>query len=994
MDDPRFLLFGSPVLTLAGESIEFVAERRFQLLAYLAFSEDWVERDRLAGLFWPDHDNTSARRNVRKVVYRARAAPWLRDLETRGESLRWPVQTDVALFRQALTQGRQLDACALYRGPLLTGLDDASNVGFTNWLSARRASLHLQWRDALLAALPQLVSAERVAAARRLYEDDPFDERAVMACLSALCDDGKLVEARALYRGHVHRLAEELGVEPAAHLREAARSVLDVFQPTGIARSGTAAPVVFPPAAKDVFVGRRIELQELLSLIGRPECRVITVFGPGGIGKSRLARQALPQLEALFAGAVRWIALEDLTKDAAALARVAAVLGVPVNDAADPVAQIAAQCAQQRTLLVFDNAEHMPSFADVLQRLLTAWPALRLVVTSRARIDVADEWLLPLGGLAVPDADSRDLEAAAAFDAVRLFDVRARTVRPEFELAAHLASVIEVAERVDGMPLAIEMAAAWVRLLPPSEIARELSHSVEILQRPSQASVPERVGHGSVRAVFDHSWKLIVPSERDALAKASVFKGGFRREAATAVTGVTLPVLASLADKSLLAVDEQGRFSLHPLVACFAAERLATDPDIAADCALRHATYWAGCLDELTPQTTRNPKAVVRAVTADLANCQAAWHHAVRSTRPDLVALMLPAMYNMFATSGRLVEGCQLMREALVDESADQAALSLRLRLLTALSAMHYLCGDVQDTEALSRTGLDLARRLEDQHETVRSLVHLGIGLNLRGYAGAALPYLEEALVGARTTGDRNRIANVLFNLALTERMLGGYGRAMALNDEALGLWRESRNSDGIVCALNATGNMLRIAGQFDQSCAVLKEALALCVNHALAGQERHVRMTLGHTLIFKGEHAAAREHLEFSRRESENAGQLPMLILSRLRLARLDFVERRFDAARAGCRWIVATARAKGMDGFAMEALALFAELSHQTGDFDTAVRLWQMLSTSIVLDRSERDVVQRRLDAHLLASGRQLPEAAALDFDGAAALLDPVTA
>ena len=240
--EPRLHLLGPPAMHCADGPHRFLNERRFQLLAYLAFSGDWVERDHLATLLWPDHDASAARRNLRKIVFRARESAWSAGLEIRGECLRWPVATDVTAFKRALAAGRLAEACAEYRGPLLAGLDDSGDSGFSSWLQAHRASLHAQWRDAALAILPTLGdAAERAEAARRLVDDDPLDERALQASLAVLAADGKRVEAQALYRAYKHQLAEELGVEPSAALRAAAQSFSShparSQPPRGVARS-------------------------------------------------------------------------------------------------------------------------------------------------------------------------------------------------------------------------------------------------------------------------------------------------------------------------------------------------------------------------------------------------------------------------------------------------------------------------------------------------------------------------------------------------------------------------------------------------------------------------------------------------------------------------------------------------------------------------------------------------------------------------------------
>ena len=261
------------------------------------------------------------------------------------------------------------------------------------------------------------------------------------------------------------------------------------------------------------------------------------------------------------------------------MARLAAQLGVDSTADATRSERIAAPGSRATpALVVFDNAEHLPEMGVLADRLLAAAPGLALLLTSRTRTRSAHEWPMALAGLDVPDSDSRDLEAASAFDAVRLFDARARVARRSFRLAEHLAAVIDIVEAVGGVPLAIELAAAWVRLLPPEEIARQLHGSLAVLERdPALPGEPDRPEHHSLRVVLDRTWQLLAPAERAALDALSVFHGGFTAGAAQAVAGVPLPLLSSLVDQSVVAIDDAGRFGLHPLVASIAAERLRGD---------------------------------------------------------------------------------------------------------------------------------------------------------------------------------------------------------------------------------------------------------------------------------------------------------------------------------------------------------------------------------------------------------------------------------
>lgn len=968
MAEKRLVLLGTPTLEFEGESIAFLNERRFQLLAYLAFSGDWVERDLLAGLLWPEHEAAAARRNLRKIVFRLHDVAWSADLQARGERLRWPVATDLADFRQALFAGQLADACSAYGGPLLVGLDDAGNSGFSAWLNAHRASLHVQWRDAALAVLPTLGSAtQRITAARRLMDDDPFDERALLAALAVLIEDGKPAEAEAAYRSHVRQLAEELGVEPSEAVRSAARVALDPQRAAFAAGSLQAPmPAVATGPTRDGFIGRRSESRELLALLQRPQCRVITVLGPGGIGKSRLALELLPDMATATHAEVHWVALEDLSTTSQLLARMAQVLGAAVNDASDVVAQLALRRGQSQAVLVLDNAEHLGPLAEALQPLLAAWPGLRLVITSRARVGMADEWVLPLGGLAVPDTESHDLEAAASFDAVRLFDLRARTVLPGFDLAAHLDAVIAVVERVDGMPLAIEMAAAWVRLLPPAEIVRELEHSIDILQRDQPARVAGAAPAAtSMEAVFRRSWDLLAPSEKRALSNVTVFRGGFRREAAAAVADSSLPVLASLVDKSLLTVDAQGRFGMHPLIATWAAGAGPEPGAAQAPRALRHAEYFAGWLDNQARATAADARAWVEAMQVEFANAEQAWYAAVQAERPDLLVAMRPALVRFTQVRGHWRDATAMLSAALASDAVARAMPALRLELLLNLSSLHFQLGDPHQCETLARTALVLARDADLPPKRIGALNSIGLALLSRSEAALALPFFNESAALARAHGERRMLGNAFLNAAIAHKSLGALPECLALNEQALEVQREIGNHDGVAIVLNNLGDTLRMTGELARAREMLETGLHFAEEHALMPRLQNFRLSLGHLMIEAGESGAARQMLGRAVQDAQRCGQFPVELMGLLRLARLDLMQGQAQACLQHLRDVFTRARARGFEGLALEALVLHADLQAQHGDAACARQLWRWLEQVPALGRGEQAYVCKRLAA-----------------------------
>jgi DNA-binding SARP family transcriptional activator len=285
-------LFGTPAVKHGGGTIALRPERRHQLAAWLALRATPVARDQLAALFWPDRDNAAARRNLRRLAFDVEGFDWTAGFTGDRATLGWSVATDVADFERALAGGRLDDALALYRGPLCEGLDDAHNNALAEALRFERARLADRWRTAMFAALDRATDASgQLTLAQKLLAADALDEEALAAALRALAQLGRTGEAQRLYRDLKERLAETLGIEPSAWLRELVRGLDAGREPTPAAAARSAD-----------FVGRAAELAELQALAARDACRLLTITGPGGIGKSRLAKAALPQPSARRAG--------------------------------------------------------------------------------------------------------------------------------------------------------------------------------------------------------------------------------------------------------------------------------------------------------------------------------------------------------------------------------------------------------------------------------------------------------------------------------------------------------------------------------------------------------------------------------------------------------------------------------------------------------------------------------------------------------------------
>lgn len=970
-------LSGTPRLHAPGGTVVFAAERRFQLLALLAISGDWVPREQVAQLLWPDRSITEARRNLRKVVLRAREVPGAETLEATEHALRWPVPTRCAPD----------DAHA----PLLQGLDDPANQAWSDWLHQQRLQRLQRWRaeaGARLAALQD--PAEVLALATRLLDADAFDEAAMAAALRAELALGRRAQAQRRYAEHARRLADELGTEPAPALR----ALFEAAPPP-------AAPPP-PPAADADFVGRRLELAEAEALLARPECRLLTVLGPGGIGKSRVARAVLARVAPLFPGGAQWVELQDLADLPSVLGRLAQQLGLAVGDGGDMLLQIASALPAARQLLVLDNAEHLPELPAALARLIEHAPGVCLLVTSRVRLHGGHEWLLPLHGLAVPDADSRDLEAASTFDAVRLFERRALAAERRFVLADHLDAVVDICAAVDGLPLAVELAAGWVRLMPPAEIARDLAASMDLLARdPAALGAPARPDHVHVRQVLDRSWQRLSAAEAQALAALSVFRGGFTRAAAQAVAGVSLPLLSALADCSLLQVDEHGRFNAHPLVQALAAEHLAENPAREAALRERHAAHFAAWMAERAPLTRGRMDLLLKDVTGEFANVRQAWQLAVKAQDARQIGQIVRAWWVYFEMTGRLVEGTTLIEPALALSPTEPQALWALARVRHGLSMLHHRRGNHVEGLEIALTGIGYGEDCGDLEAWIGCVLNSGSCHWLMGALDEAHAAFGRALEVARRHGDRHCTAWALGNVAVSLGDRGEYEASLAAVQEALATDRELGNQYQVVVHLMNLSNTLANAGRLGEALPFMEEAYLLAQRHGLASFALLARNNVGALLSQAGRLAEARVHFEACHEAAMRTGNALLQITTLGHLGRVALRDGDRATALARIRQSVRLAQARQMAPEVLRMLRGWGMALEHAGDPVGAARVylmaqrqpeatapdiawWQACIDRLPLDARQRESVvtavptlqQVVADLEAAAAGRETPE------------------
>jgi predicted ATPase len=831
------------------------------------------------------------------------------------------VPTDVAEFERARAEGRPADALALRRGELLAGFDDDGNEAWSAWLRFERDRLRAQWREM---ALTLLEAATDAAAAldicARLLDADPLDEAAARAQIAWLARSGQAARAHQAYEAFVQKLDEELGLAPGVELEQLGAS-LD-------------APPKARPAAPlqrdDGFVGRSIELRRIAERLGDGRCRLLTLVGPGGVGKTRLARRVLDEMRPGQVDGGAFVPLDDVATCDEIGPRLARELGVRVSGH-DVIEEIAAALRDRHMLVVLDNFEQLVSGAGQLQRLIDGCPRLALVVTSRVRLALPGEWVFPVEGLPCPGEEDQD--RIEAFDAARLFVQSARRVQPALDVVAESPAIVDICRQVEGLPLALELAAGWTRVMSCREIAAELRRDSALLHA---ADAGGQGRHAGIDVVFAQSWQLLGAVERDAMARLSVFRGGFSVEAGRAVAGASLPVLAALVDKSLLG-REDGRLRMHALVQELAARRL-DDAGVKESAERAHAGYFHHRVAQAAGAVVQGERESLRWLEIDFENVRRAWSWLVAHGEVDKLAACGLTLYYFCDHLGRYREGLAMLEEALASPAVGE---DKRLQPLLLARAAHFLFRQDRyaEAEASARRALEGARSAASHATRLQALKVLGSSCARVARFEEAKGFIRMALDLAPQDTDPHNAAALYGNLAICERHTGNPAAALKLTLEALGLERRAGDVGGEAASLDALGTLYYELGVPDAALTHLREALALCDRHGLARLRSVVLanltdLSLAMNALGEAEDYAGRA-IEFARA----AGDRGLLSYLRLQLATLGVRRDDLATARSELAASLSLALALGSPNQQIACIMCFAEILHAQGEPDCAL-------------------------------------------------------
>jgi predicted ATPase/DNA-binding CsgD family transcriptional regulator len=581
------------------------------------------------------------------------------------------------------------------------------------------------------------------------------------------------------------------------------------------------------------LIGRAQEVAELGRLLADPRCRLLTLAGPGGIGKTQLALAVAAHADG-FAHGVHFVPLQPVQSIEFLVPAIANATGIPLAGQDPLPTQLLNNLRGKEMLLLLDNFEHLLAAADLLVDILRAAPGVKLLLTSRQVAGVREEWRYPVSGLAVPPATKSE-DDPAHYGAVQLFVERARQVRPDFrweeQQADEREAVVSICRQVEGNPLALELAAAWLAVLDSKAIAAQLRQSLDLLATTLR-NAPER--HRSMRAVFDHSWQLLSPQERAVFAKLTLFQGGFTRHAAQVVVGASLDNLSALIAKSLLRREPDGRYQIHELLRQFGAEQLAAFPaEVAAARAAHSAYFMAFLVERRVAFQGAGQLQAAQEIAAELENVHTAWRWCVEHSQDEAqakaVRQAMRPLHDFHQQRSRYLEGAAVLAAAIHHLEAQAPAGAPGAALAECLTRYGSLCIRLG---RIAEAGESLARA-HQLHEQLR-----------------IPPPYHWALNGI----------TVQVILALVQ---GDYGQATALGEQFRREAEQHNQPQRLAFAHYMLASAALAQGLYETARDHAEQGLALCESLGERWLRTSVHDVLGQVASMQGEPETAKRHFE-----------------------------------------------------------------------------------------------------------------------------------
>ena len=877
-------LFGEFKVSLDSQPIEIPSRPMQSLLAYLILNAGTAyRREKLAGLLWPESDEKNARHNLRQTLWRLGKVIgkdfFLTDKVSVGFNPQVDYRLDVAVLQDKAAEWNTTDqlvrSVSVYTDVLLPGF-------YEDWVLLEQERLQAIYEDRMQMLLDRLIHEGRWRETREWAErwiaQGHVPEAAYRALMVAHAGLGDQAGVTAVYQRCVEALDEEIGVEPSPETKSLFQRIsAGQDLPELQINDKKPSSEVKLPLQPNPFIGRKNELKELAALLTDPTIRLVNILGPGGIGKTRLAIEAARAQSDAFVDGVYFVSLAALDDPNLIATPIANAINFSffMQDQRDNAGknpqnqQLLAYLGDKQMMLILDNLEHLLEGLPLITDMLQFASDVKILTTSRQRLGLRGETVYMVGNMLVPERISRETSVDVEdYDALQLFANCAQRAQPRFDLTSdNLNDVISICQLVDGLPLGIELGAAWVGLLAPQEIAAEIKISLDFLSSHYH-DMPDR--QQSIRSVFESSWSRLIEIEQEVFQRLSVFRGGFTRPAAESVTGATVQLLMALVNKSLIQPDYTGRYHIHELLRQFGSEKLreAGETERTRD---RHLEFFLTVTEESEPYLWGSEQvAWLNQLELEHDNLRAAleWGRTAEG-KADLGLLLAGSLEYFWSARGYFTEGREHLSaalsrpEALKRTAARAKALHAAGHLayiqsdypatlplleesisicrdlgptgrqglanaLITLGDMETEVGDYATASSLMKEALGIMRELNDQRGIARALWQLGQCAVRPGDFEQAVQYFERALPLLRQIGDKSHTAIALSGLAEVAVRRGDYERASILEEESLALRREIDETWGIAISLANIAWIALRQNDLRQAVALLAESITL----------------------------------------------------------------------------------------------------------------------------------------------------------------------
>jgi predicted ATPase/DNA-binding SARP family transcriptional activator len=951
MNELKLSLFGSPHLKKNGQPVALKRRKMVALLAYLAAVDAPQSRESVAMLLWPDAPNNLAllrRRlaDLRKLL----GADYL-------EADRYSVQLvkgnrlfiDADVFAQVAAESDptidQLQtAVSLHTADFLDGFHLGDSIEFDDWRTFQAQTYRQQLTIMLGQWVNQLMAVQEwetaVVTAQKWVQLNPLHESAQLQLVQLYAITGQIATAHQQVETYTKRLQDDLGVVPSPEMIQRIETILQ--HPTSMIVQHALHEVKRPlhtfPHPPTPFVGRTAELKTVTTRLRDNQTRFLTIVGLGGMGKTRLAiaaAQILAETGSRYVDGICFVSLTSLTSAAKLAITLADALDFTFFAGSPPEMQLQNFLRHKSMLIILDNSETMLALPDrhmgmaLIAGLMETAASIHWLATSRTRLNLQGESILLLDGMPLSEEDQTD--------SMTLFAQCARRIQPAFAVTAdNQADVRHICALVQGMPLGIEMAASWVDMLPPAEIAQEIEQSIDFLETLLH-DVPAR--HRSIRAVFDTTWTLLSAAEQTLLTDLSIFADGFTREGAAAVANASLRQLTHLAHKSLLRRTPNGRYAIHDLLHQYTAEQLAETPAHQQQMQNKHAAFFAIFLGQQEANIKgMAQQTAVSAIEEEIANINQAWQWAIAQHNDGWLAQGLETLWYFFHMRSRYQEAKELFGAATASlhthpntnpltlarlfafeahfsgifglQDQSQTAMSATLKLmadhdlaanmgssLAFLGLIQMIWGDAAGGLDNCQVSIKVARERGEDWETAVALSVTGGAYWMSGDLVTATRYFHDSLTAYAATNDAWGMAHshhLLGEMALLQHDLD-----KARSDYQIGLTLSQRTHDRHkqMQIQNRLGQIALEKVEFDAAHRFFTNSLLIAAQLGEPLGEGMAHLGLGKTAVSQQNHSTARHHLFAALPILQAAHMPPMLIEALVAIAHLFWQEYGIDS-------------------------------------------------------------------------------------------------